>query len=305
MSDILERILQVKAEEVAAAKAARPPAEVERAARAAPPPRDFAGAIRERLAAGRPAVIAEIKKASPSKGVLREDFDPAVIARSYAAGGAACLSVLTDRPFFQGAPEYLQAARAACDLPVLRKDFIVDPYQVAEARAMGADCILLIVAAFLLSATDGSPGGEGGHRFVTDGESGGKGQGPAPRPAGGRGVDAYDVRRMQELERVARELGMAVLVEVHDGAELAAALALATPLIGVNNRNLRTFDVSLDTTLGLLARIPEGRIVVTESGILGPADVARMRAAGVHAFLVGEAFMRAGDPGAELARLFG
>jgi indole-3-glycerol phosphate synthase len=206
-------------------------------------------------------VIAEIKKASPSKGVLREDFRPADIARSYAAHGAACLSVLTDRDFFQGAPDYLVQARAACTLPVLRKDFIVEPYQVYEARAMGADCILLIVAAL--------------------------------EPAA-----------MADLERLALDLGMAVLVEAHDGAELEAALVLETPLIGINNRNLRTFEVSLEATLGLLPRIPAGRIVVTESGILAPGDVTRMREKGVNAFLVGEAFMRAPDPGVELARLF-
>lgn len=260
-SDILQRILEVKADEVAAAKAARPLREVERAAREAPPPRDFVGAVRAKLDAGEAAVIAEIKKASPSKGVLRADFDPAAIARSYAAGGAACLSILTDRQFFQGAPEYLEAAREASGLPVLRKDFIVDSYQVAEARAMGADCVLLIAAALGKTA-------------------------------------------MRPLEREARRWGMAVLVEVHGGDELEAALALETPLIGVNNRDLRTFEVSLDATLGLLPRIPAGRIVVTESGILAPGDVARMRKAGVDAFLVGEAFMRAADPGAELKRLF-
>lgn len=261
-SDILERILQVKAEEVAAATVERPLAEVERAAREAPPPRDFVGAIRAKIAQGRAAVIAEIKKASPSKGVLREDFDPAAIARSYAAGGAACLSVLTDRQFFLGAPEYLQAAREASGLPVLRKDFIVDPYQVAEARAMGADCVLLIAA-------------------------------------------ALEPRAMRNLEQEARRWNMAVLVEVHDGDELDAALALDTPLIGVNNRNLRTFDVALETTLELIPRIPAARIVVTESGILARADVERMREAGVDTFLVGEAFMRAAEPGVELRRLFG
>jgi indole-3-glycerol phosphate synthase len=206
-------------------------------------------------------VIAEVKKASPSKGVLRADFRPAEIAASYAAGGAACLSVLTDREYFQGAPEYLQAARAACALPVLRKDFLVDPYQVFEARATGADAILLIVAALSLG-------------------------------------------EMQEMEGIARELGMAVLVESHDGVELDLALQLATPLIGINNRNLRSFEVSLDTTIGLLPRIPADRLVITESGILAPADVARMRASGVHAYLVGEAFMRAAEPGAELKALF-
>ena len=261
MSDILARILATKTAEVAAAKRERPPSVVEAAARAAPLPRDFAGALRAKIAAGRAAVIAEVKKASPSRGVLRKDFDPAAIARSYAAGGAACLSVLTDRSYFQGAPEHLTAARAACELPVLRKDFVVDPYQVVEARALGADAILLIVA-------------------------------------------ALDDARMRELEEAAGAVGMAVLVEVHDAAELDRALALRTPLVGVNNRNLRTFDVSLATTLSLLPRIPPERVVVTESGILAPADVATMRAAGVHAFLVGEAFMRAADPGAALATLF-
>jgi indole-3-glycerol phosphate synthase len=265
MSDILQKIIAVKAEEIAAARAECPlpaiRAKAEAAAVGELAPRDFEGALRAKIAAGRAAVIAEIKKASPSKGVLREDFEPATIARQYEAGGAACLSVLTDRRFFQGAPEYLMAARAATALPVLRKDFIVDPYQVYEARAMGADCILLIVAAL------------------------------APGP-------------MRELEAVARELGMAVLVEVHDAAELDAALTLATPLVGINNRNLRTFDVSLDTTLSLLPRIPADRLVVTESGILARADVAKMRAHSVDAFLVGEAFMRAEDPGAALRGLF-
>ncbi len=261
MADILDKILATKAEEIAAAKAARPFAAVAAAARALPPPRDFEAALRAKVAAGRAGVIAEIKKASPSRGVLRADFDPPAIARSYEAGGAACLSVLTDRQYFQGAPEYLTAARAACVLPALRKDFIVDEYQVAEARALGADAILLIVAAL---------------------------------------SDA----RLAALEACARGYGMAVLVEVHDAAELARALALDTRLVGINNRNLRSFDVSLATTLGLLGGIPADRLVVTESGILGPADVATMRAGGVHAFLVGEAFMRAADPGAALATMF-
>ncbi len=219
------------------------------------------GALRARHAAGRPAVIAEIKKASPSKGVIRPDFRPAEIAASYEAGGAACLSVLTDVEYFQGSPGYLMQARAACHLPVLRKDFMIDPYQVYEARAMGADCILLIVA-------------------------------------------ALESKAMQDLEALAMELGMAVLVESHDAGELDAALQLKTPLMGINNRNLRTFEVSLDTTLGLLPKIGPERIVVTESGILAPADVAHMRSHQVNTFLVGEAFMRADDPGAELARLF-
>jgi len=261
MSDILQRILARKRAELEAARAAIPLAEIEARARSAPPPRDFVGAIRAKLAAGRPAVIAEVKKASPSKGVLRAAFDPAAIARSYEAGGAACLSVLTDRDFFQGAHEHLAQARSACALPVLRKDFITEPYQVFESRALGADCILLIAAA--LARQD-----------------------------------------MQGLEASARSLGMAVLVEVHDAAELDAALALQTPLLGVNNRNLRTFETRLETTLELLARVPAAKVVVTESGILAPADVARMRERSVNAFLVGEAFMRAADPGAALRALF-
>ena len=261
MSDILARIVATKREEVAAALAIKPLAEVEAEAAAQPAPRDFVGAIRHKIAGGQPAVIAEIKKASPSKGIIRPDFEPAEIARSYAAHGAACLSVLTDRQYFQGCPEYLQAARAACELPVLRKDFMVDRYQVAEARAMGADCILLIAAALSLP-------------------------------------------EMQALEAQAHGYGMAVLVEVHNGDELDAALQLKTPLLGINNRNLRSFEVTLNTTLGLLARIPVDRIVITESGILTPEDVALMRASQVNAFLVGEAFMRAPSPGEELARLF-
>jgi indole-3-glycerol phosphate synthase len=261
MSDILERILATKRDEIAAGLAVVPLAEMRARAETAAPPRDFVGALRAKLRAGLPAVIAEIKKASPSKGVIRPDFKPAEIAASYAAGGAACLSVLTDRDYFQGCADYLVQARAACELPVLRKDFIVDPYQVYEARAMGADCILLIVAALELPA-------------------------------------------MLELEALAHELGMAVLVESHNAEELDAALQLATPLQGINNRNLRTFEVSLDTTLALLPRIGNGRIVITESGILAPADVVRMRSHQVNGFLVGEAFMRAADPGAELARLF-
>ena len=262
MSDILKRILARKAEEIAAAKRERPLAQLRDAAYAAPPARDFFGALRGRIARGAAAVIAEIKKASPSKGLLRADFDPAAIAASYAAHGAACLSVLTDREFFQGAPQYLAAARAACALPALRKDFTLEPYQVYESRALGADCILLIAA-------------------------------------------ALDTSRMRELEAIALELGMAVLVEVHDAAELDAALLLKTPLIGVNNRDLRTFETRLATTLDLLPRIPQGRLVVTESGILARADVQLMRAHGVHAFLAGEAFMRAADPGMELERMFG
>ena len=260
--DILQRILAVKRDEVAAARAAKPLARLRDEAADAPPPRDFVGALRAKLAAGQAAVIAEIKKASPSKGVLRADFRPAEIARSYARHGAACLSVVTDRQFFQGEPAYLAEARAAGGLPALRKDFMLDVYQVYEARALGADCILLIVA-------------------------------------------ALDLPAMLELETAASELGMATLVEVHDAAELERALHLRTPLVGVNNRNLRTFETRLETTLALLVGMPPERIVITESGILAAADVARMRGHGVHAFLVGEAFMRAPDPGAELGRLFG
>jgi indole-3-glycerol phosphate synthase len=262
VSDILRRILATKRAELEAARASVPLAEMERRARAQAAPRDFARALRAKLAAGKPAVIAEIKRASPSKGLLRDPFEPAAIARSYAAAGAACLSVLTDREYFRGAPEHLMQARAACDLPVLRKDFVVEPYQVYEARAMGADCILLIAAA--LAAGD-----------------------------------------MRGLERIARELGMAVLVEVHDAAELDAALTLATPLVGINNRDLRNFATRLETTLDLLPRVPADRLVITESGILTPADAARMQAAGVGAFLVGEALMRAAEPGKALNSLFG
>ena len=262
MSDILHRILAVKREEIARVKAREPYAKLLARAEARRDLRDFEGALRAKIAAGLPAVIAEVKKASPSKGVLREDFDPAAIGASYAKHGAACLSVLTDVRFFQGAPEHLDAARRASGLPALRKDFIVDEYQVAEARALGADCILLIVA-------------------------------------------AMDLHRLRDLEAAAQSLGMAVLAEVHDAAELETALKLETPLIGINNRDLRTFEVSLQTTIDLLPAVGTGRLVVTESGILHAADVATMRAAGVHAFLVGEAFMRAPDPGVELARLFG
>ena len=261
MADILERILAVKAKEVEAARARESEGALRVRAFETDKPRDFVGAMRNRIAAGDAAVIAEVKKASPSKGVLREDFDPASIAESYARGGAACLSVLTDRQFFQGAPEYLQLARAASGLPALRKDFVTDRYQVYEARAMGADCILLIVS-------------------------------------------ALDDAQMLELEEAASEMELAVLVEVHDARELDRALALKTPLVGINNRNLRTFNVSLDTTLDLLEDIPADRIVVTESGIATREDVERMRGRGVNAFLVGEAFMRAADPGAALRQLF-
>ncbi|WP_332813000.1 indole-3-glycerol phosphate synthase TrpC [Ramlibacter sp.] len=260
--DILEKIVAVKREEIAAARKRLPLEAVRADAESRVLTRDFEGALRRRIAAGASAVIAEIKKASPSKGLLRPDFVPADIAQSYAAHGAACLSVLTDRQFFQGRPDYLKQARASCDLPVLRKDFVVDPYQVYESRAMGADCILLIAA-------------------------------------------CLDDGLMAELERIAHGLDMAVLVEVHDGAELERALKLPTPLVGINNRNLRSFEVSLDTTLALLPQVPGDRLLVTESGILAPADVQRMRSAGVHAFLVGEAFMRAPEPGEALAALFG
>jgi indole-3-glycerol phosphate synthase len=261
MNDILSRILAVKRDEIAQAQAREPLAALRVRAEARRDVRPFEGALRARITAGLPAVIAEIKKASPSKGVLRADFDPAAIAASYAHHGAACLSVLTDAQFFRGAPEYLDQARQASGLPALRKDFIVDEYQVAEARALGADCILLIVA-------------------------------------------ALDPQRLRDLERAAHSYGMDVLVEVHDARELDFALTLDTALIGINNRNLRTFEVSLATTTDLLPRIPSGKLVVTESGILHPIDVAALRAAGVNAFLVGEALMRAPDPGVELARLF-
>ena len=261
MSDILNKIIATKHEEVAAARGVKSMAQLEAEIAQQGAPRDFVAAIRQKIENGQSAVIAEIKRASPSKGVIRADFRPADIARSYAEHGAACLSVLTDRQYFQGAPEYLQAARAACTLPVLRKDFLIDAYQVAEARAMGADAILLIAA-------------------------------------------ALDLPQMQTLERQAMDYGMAVLVEVHDGLELEAALQLQTPQQGINNRNMRTFDVSLETTLGLLPRIPAERIVVTESGILSRGDVIRMRESDVHAFLVGEAFMRAPEPGEALAALF-
>ena len=269
MSDILQKIIAVKRDEIAEARRLRGDAQMRRDAEAACAmtdarvwPGGWGGAGGAGIVAGRAAVIAEIKKASPSKGVLRENFQPAAIARSYEQGGASCLSVLTDRQFFQGAPDYLIEARAACALPVLRKDFMIDEYQVYEARVWGADCILLIVA-------------------------------------------ALDDARMADLEACALALGMDVLVEVHDAGELDRALRLRTPLLGINNRNLRTFEVSLRSTLDLLPRIPAGRLVVTERGILSRADVDTMRAADVHAFLVGEAFMRAEDPGAELRRLFG
>jgi indole-3-glycerol phosphate synthase len=261
VSDILRRILDTKRREVREARAAVPPEEMERRARAAPPPRDFVGALRAQIAAGRAGVIAEAKRASPSKGLLRAQYDPAAIAQSYEQGGAACLSVLTDRDYFQGAPEHLVAARAACALPVLRKDFTIDAYQVHETRAMGADCILLIAAAL--------------------------------EPAA-----------MRELEAVALDLGMAVLVEVHDARELDAALELRTPLIGVNNRDLRTFETRLERTIELLPRVPAQRLVVSESGIGTREDVQRLWTAGTRAFLVGEAFMRSTEPSISLKSLF-
>lgn len=261
MSDILNKILATKIVEVANAKSIVSPESIQKMARAQAKQRDFIGAIRAKIAAGNAAVIAEIKKASPSRGVIRADFNPAEIAKSYEQAGAACLSVLTDTEYFQGNSDYLKQSRAACDLPVLRKDFMIDTYQVYEARAMGADCILLIVA-------------------------------------------ALDLNQMRELEKVAHDLGMAVLVEVHDGEELELALQLETPLVGINNRNLRTFDVTLQTTLGLMDKLPQDRIIVTESGIFTAEDVKLMRDNHVHTFLVGEAFMRQSDPGAELAKVF-
>ena len=261
MSDILKKIVAVKAEEVAACKLLTPLSALRREAEQMPAARDFTAALRAKIAAGQPAVIAEIKKASPSKGVLRAAFKPAEIAASYALHGAACLSVLTDIQFFQGCAEYLQQARAACELPVLRKDFMVDEYQLYQARRMGADAILLIAA-------------------------------------------VLDLKQMQAFEALATQLGMAVLVEVHDRAELEVALQLCTPLIGINNRNLRSFEVSLQNTLQLLPHIPTGRIVVTESGIKSAADVRLMRDHRIDAFLVGETFMRAEDPGLALAQVF-
>jgi indole-3-glycerol phosphate synthase len=265
MSDILKKILAVKADEVAAAKKHRDLAslrrDVEADAEARRQIRGFEASLRKHIGAGNAGVIAEVKKASPSRGVLRADFRPGEIADSYARHGAACLSVLTDAQFFQGSVEFLKQARSACDIPVLRKDFMIDMYQVYEARAMGADAILLIVS-------------------------------------------ALDHGLMAEMEACALELGLAVLVEVHDGDELTAALKLQTPLVGINNRNLRTFETTLQTTIDLLPRIPPHKLVITESAIMVPEDVKRMRDANVHGFLVGEAFMRAPDPGAELARLF-
>jgi indole-3-glycerol phosphate synthase len=262
MSDILKKIVEVKREEVAAAKKRVPLEAMRDDALGRVLTRDFVGAMRAKIAAGQSAVIAEIKKASPSKGLLRADFIPADIAQSYAEAGAACLSVLTDRQFFQGQNDYLKQARASCDLPVLRKDFMVDAYQVYESRVVGADCILLIAA-------------------------------------------CLEDDRMAELEAIALSLDMAVLVEVHDRVELERALKLKSPLLGINNRDLRTFEVKLETTLSLKELVPPGKLLVTESGILARPDVERMREAGVHAFLVGEAFMRAEDPGTALQALFG
>ena len=261
MSDILDKIVAVKLQEVAAAKTRKSLELVRADAESRVLTRDFVGAIRAKMAQGKPAVIAEVKKASPSKGVIREDFIPADIAQSYAEFGAACLSVLTDAQFFQGSVDYLKQARASCQLPVLRTDFMVDPYQIYESRCMGADAVLLIAA-------------------------------------------CLDDVQMKEMEAIAFDLDMAVLVEVHDQAELERALRLKTPLIGINNRNLKTFEVSLDTTLGLRSQVPSDRILVTESGIHTRDDVLRMGAAGVNAFLVGEAFMRAPEPGEALAQLF-
>ena len=261
MSDILNKIVAVKREELGRALERRSLAAVRADAESRILTRDFEGALRASIAGGRSAVIAEIKKASPSKGVLRADFVPADIAQTYAEHGASCLSVLTDQQFFQGSVDYLKQARASCQLPVLRKDFLIDPYQVYESRAMGADAILLIAA-------------------------------------------CLDDAQMRDMEGIARALFMSVLVEVHDAAELDRALLLKTPLVGINNRNLRTFEVSLDTTLSLMGRLPPEKLLVTESGILGREDVQRMTAAGVNAFLVGEAFMRAPDPGAAMAGLF-
>ena len=262
MSDILNKIVAVKREELAASMAKRSLLAVRADAESRVLTRDFVGALRAKIAGGHAAVIAEVKKASPSKGVLRENFEPADIAQSYAEHGAACLSVLTDKQFFQGSVDYLKQARASCDLPVLRKDFMVDAYQIYESRVMGADCVLLIAA-------------------------------------------CLDDAQMADLEAVARSLDMAVLIEVHDAAELERGLKLKNPLIGINNRNLRTFDVSLETTLSLKAAVPADRLLITESGIQTAEDVQKMRDAQVHGFLVGEAFMRAKDPGAALAKLFG
>lgn len=287
MSDILKKILATKVQEITTAKTLKPLTGMMAEAQSASPARDFTAAIRNKLTAGHSAVIAEIKQASPSKGVLRGpqsahaphlSFAPAEIAATYEKHGAACLSVLTDHQYFMGSPEYLEQARHACQLPVLRKDFILEDYQIAEARTMGADCILLIVAAFTM---ENSFGAEQLDHFEHD-----------------------PLKQMSNLESLAHELDMSVLVEVHDAEELTLALQLKTPLIGINNRNLRTFETRLKTTLQLLKQIPDDRIIVTESGIHKPEDVALMRQNNVNAFLVGEAFMRADDPGAELARLF-
>ena len=283
MTNILQKILTVKIKEISAAKDRKSLATINANAESALPPRDFTGAIRNSIGSGSPAVIAEIKKASPSRGLLRDQFDPASIARSYAAHGATCLSILTDKQFFQGGPEDLKLARGACNLPVLRKDFMLDEYQIVEARAMGADCILLIVSVFL----------------------------DFPQFTGGNGEKDSAVPQMLKLESLAHSLGMAVLVEVHNETELALALQLNTHLIGVNNRNLQTFETKLDTTLNLLGQFPKNitedsaaHIVITESGILEPSDVTMMRDHNIHTFLVGEALMRSDDPGIGLIRLF-
>jgi len=284
MANILQKILAAKIQEISAAKNSKPLVAIRAEAEAALPTRDFTGAIRNRIATGSSAVIAEIKKASPSRGLLRDHFNPADIARSYAIHGATCLSVLTDKQFFQGSAENLKLARAACDLPVLRKDFILDEYQVVEARAMEADCILLIVSVFLDFP-----------QFTEKNRS-----------------ENNVVSQMLKLESLAHSLGMAVLVEVHNDAELSLALQLNTPLVGINNRNLHTFETRLDTTLNLLNQFPQSKtknstdyIVITESGILVPSDVTMMRDHHIHTFLVGEALMRSNDPGIELAKLFG
>lgn len=261
MNDILAKILQTKKEEVAAARQLRSEADLLREAKSRKDVRGFTRALNEKISQGQPAVIAEVKKASPSKGIIRENFNPAEIATAYAAHGAACLSVLTDMQYFQGSYDYLRQARAACALPVLRKDFMVDPYQVIHARAIGADCILLIVA-------------------------------------------ALNLNQLLELESLAHELGMDVLVEVHDKDELETALQLKSPLLGINNRNLRTFETSIQNTIDLLPLVPEDKLIITESGILSTDDVKTMRAHQVNAFLVGEAFMRQPDPGVALEQLF-
>tara|TARA_Y100001936_G_scaffold254126_1_gene325333 strand:- start:2843 stop:3694 length:852 start_codon:yes stop_codon:yes gene_type:complete len=282
MNNILQKILTVKLKEISTAKERKSLLAIHAEAESACPPRDFTGAIRKKISAGSPAIIAEIKKASPSKGLLRENFDPADIAKSYTSHGATCLSVLTDKQFFQGDTQNLLLARTACNLPILRKDFMLDEYQIVEARAMGADCILLIVSVFL----------------------------DFPHFFGGDGTEDVAISQMLKLESLAHELGMSVLVETHNSKELSLALKLNTPLIGINNRNLHTFETKLDTTLKLLHQFPQEttknskHIIITESGILTPADVTKMRDHNIHTFLVGEAFMRSNDPGKALTKLF-